>query len=116
MTGFKFMKHIVDVAKAQTLQMLDAPMSDKQKCPLCGQPNRCAMAGRHPVGACWCVSIRLTADMLEAVPTEDRGVRCICDTCARGLASGVGPNRAMQPTPKAIASRLAGRRNKSVDG
>jgi len=78
------MKHIVDVAKAQTLQML----SDKQKCPLCGQPNRCAMAEEHPVGACWCVSIRLTADMLEAVPTEDRGVRCICETCAHALASG----------------------------
>ena len=89
MTRFKFMKHIVDVAKAQTLQMLDAPMSDKQKCPLCGQPNRCAMAEGHAVGACWCVSIKLTADMLEAVPTEDRGVRCICDTCARALASGV---------------------------
>jgi hypothetical protein len=35
------------------------------------------------------VSIRLTADMLEAVPTEDRGVRCICATCVRALASGV---------------------------
>ena len=81
------MKHIVDVAKVQTLQMLDAPMSDKQKCPLCGQPNRCAMAEEHPVDTCWCVSIRLPADMLEAVPTEDRGVRCICETCARALAS-----------------------------
>jgi hypothetical protein len=84
----EFMKHIVDVAKAQILQMLDASMSDRQKCPLCGRPNRCAMAEGHPVGACWCVSMRLTADMLEAVPTEDRGVRCICDTCARALASG----------------------------
>jgi hypothetical protein len=85
----EFMKQIVDVANARTLQMPDAPMSDKQKCPLCGQPNRCAMAEGHSVGACWCVSIRLTADMLEAVPTEDRGVRCICATCARALASGV---------------------------
>jgi hypothetical protein len=68
---------------------VNAPMSDKQKCPLCGQPNRCAMAEGQLVGACWCVSIRLTADMLEAVPTEDRGVRCICVTCARALASSV---------------------------
>ena len=75
-----------------------SPTSAKQKCPLCGQPNRCAMAGRHPVGPCWCVSIRLTADMLEAVPTEDRGVRCICAICARALASGVAPKHAMQPT------------------
>jgi len=56
------------------------------------------MAEGYPVGACWCVSIRLTVDMLEAVPSEDRGVRCICETCARGLASGVAPNQAMQRT------------------
>jgi hypothetical protein len=44
------------------------------------------------------VSIRLTVDMLEAVPSEDRGVRCICETCARALASGVAPNQAMPRT------------------
>jgi len=51
----EFMEHIVDVEKAQTLQMLDASMSYKQRCPLCGQPNRCAMAEGQSVGACWCV-------------------------------------------------------------
>src|ERR1700687_2619822 len=76
--------------------MLDAPMSNKQKCPLCGQPNRCAMAEGHSVGACWCVSITLTADMLEAVPPEDRGVRSICATCARALANDVANQTSSQ--------------------
>ena len=62
-------------------------MSGKQKCPLCDKSNRCAMAEGQSVSACWCTSIRLTVDMLEAVPTEDRGVRCICATCARALGS-----------------------------
>ena len=48
--------------------------------------------------------------MLEEVPTEDRGVRCICDTCARGLASGVAPNQAMQRTSvKQDMEQAAGR-------
>jgi len=71
--------------------MLDALMSDEQKCPLCDQPNRCAMAEGESVSACWCTNIRLTVDMLEAVPTKDRGVRCICATCAHALATA-SPN------------------------
>ena len=63
-------------------------MSDEQTCPLCRQPNRCAMAEGQPVTACWCVSAKLTRDLLEAVPVEDRGLRCICAACARMLASG----------------------------
>jgi hypothetical protein len=77
--------------------MLDALMSDEQKCPLCDQPNGCAMAEDESVSACWCTSIRLTEDMLEAVPAKDRGVRCVCATCARALATA-SPNQALQPT------------------
>jgi hypothetical protein len=82
-------------------------MSDKQKCPLCDQPNRCAMAEGESVSVCWCASIRLTVDMLEAVPSEHRGVRCICATCARALASGVAPNQSLQLT--------AGRRDDELE-
>jgi hypothetical protein len=67
-------------------------MSDKQKCPLCDQPNHCEMAEGQSVSVCWCTSIRLTVDMLEAVPTKDRSVRCICATCARALATA-SPNQ-----------------------
>jgi hypothetical protein len=77
--------------------MLDAAMSDEQKCPLCDQSNRCAMAEDESISACWCTSIRLTEDMLGAVPAKDRGVRCVCATCARALATA-SPNQALQPT------------------
>jgi len=72
-------------------------MSDEQKCPLCDQANRCAMAENESVSACWCTSIRLTEDMLEEVPAKDRGVRCVCATCARALATA-SLNQALQPT------------------
>ena len=77
--------------------MLDAAMSDEQKCPLCDQPNRCAMAEDESISACWCTSIRLTEDMLGAVLAKDRGVRCVCATCARALATA-SPNQALHPT------------------
>ena len=32
------------------------------------------MAEGESVSPCWCTNIRLTVDMLEAVPTKDRGV------------------------------------------
>ena len=86
--------------------MLDAAMSDEQKCPLCDQPNRCAMAEDESVSACWCTSIRLTEDMLEAVPAKDRGVRCVCATCARALATA-SPNQALQPTAPLIMRRMS---------
>jgi hypothetical protein len=77
--------------------MIDALMSDEQKCPLCDQPIRCAMDEDESISTCWCTSIRLTEDMLEAVPAKDRGVRCVCATCARALATA-SPNQALQPT------------------
>jgi Cysteine-rich CWC len=83
----------------------ESSMSDNQKCSLCGQPNRCAMTEGQSVSACWCASIRLTEDMLEAVPTEDRGVRCICARCARELS---------QLTPPAPQSRTPARRPKET--
>ena len=80
-------------------------MSDKQKCPLCDQPNRCVMAEGESVSACWCTNIRLTVDMLEAVPAKDRGVRCICATCARALATA-SPNQSLEPTAGRCTERL----------
>ncbi len=63
-------------------------MSDDTTCPLCGKPNRCAMAEDQPVTQCWCASAIFTPEVLEAIPVEDRGVRCICPACAQSLAQG----------------------------
>ena len=60
---------------------------DKSKCPLCGKSNRCAMeieksTGVNP-GACWCVNLDFSADLLAQLPIEAQGQSCICEACAR---------------------------------
>ena len=55
-------------------------------CPLCGQPNRCAMERERETGvrqpACWCTQGRFDADLLARVPPEARRLACICPDCA----------------------------------
>ncbi len=66
-------------------------MTDQHTCPLCGQPNDCAMAAGESVSACWCTGVTLTRAMLERLPPEHQGVTCICGACARMLATGQPP-------------------------
>ncbi|HNN34263.1 MAG TPA: cysteine-rich CWC family protein, partial [Ottowia sp.] len=53
---------------------LSAPPIDPTRCPLCGQPNRCAQQAR-PAGApaaphCWCMERRVAPDALARVPAQ----------------------------------------------
>lgn len=56
-------------------------------CPLCGQPNQCAMeaqrASGEPQPPCWCTQVDFGADLLARVPAEARRLSCICQNCAR---------------------------------
>jgi len=69
-------------------------------CPLCGQPNRCAMEVEKETGRrqppCWCTQVDFTADLLAGLPKEAQGVACICAACAARVPS--------QPSPEAGAS------------
>jgi hypothetical protein len=60
-------------------------MSDEHSCPLCGQPNSCALAAGQSTSACWCAGVKLTRELLERLPVEHRGATCICAACARAL-------------------------------
>ncbi|HNE59838.1 MAG: cysteine-rich CWC family protein [Rubrivivax sp.] len=65
---------------------LSAPPIDPTRCPLCGQPNRCAQQAR-PAGApaaphCWCMERRVAPDALARVPAQARGRACLCPACA----------------------------------
>ena len=54
-------------------------------CPLCGQPNRCAMEQRQGDAApvpCWCTTAVFTPDLLQRIPEAARNVACVCRTCA----------------------------------
>jgi hypothetical protein len=61
---------------------------DAMLCPLCGQPNRCAMEVERETGTrqppCWCTQVDFSADLLAAVPDDARRRACICEACARG--------------------------------
>jgi hypothetical protein len=54
-------------------------------CPLCGQPNQCAMAQREGDSApvpCWCTNVVFTAELLQRIPEAARNKACVCQACA----------------------------------
>ena len=56
-------------------------------CPLCGQPNRCAMEVERETGVvqgpCWCTRVDFSAELLARVPPQAQRLACICSACAR---------------------------------
>jgi hypothetical protein len=55
---------------------------DASRCPLCGEPNRCAIAAGVVDEPCWCTQIELAPGALEALAPDERGKRCLCPRCA----------------------------------
>jgi hypothetical protein len=59
---------------------------DPSRCPLCGQPNRCAMEVQRATGVpqppCWCTEVSFDAALLARVPAEAQRRACICAACA----------------------------------
>ena len=62
------------------------PQVDPNRCPLCGQPNQCAMEVERATGVkqppCWCTGLDFSRELLEKLPVESRGKACICNACA----------------------------------
>ena len=59
-------------------------------CPLCRQPNQCAVAAGHPAHSCWCMTAAIAPEALAAIPDSERGKACICPTCGKTVP-GVQP-------------------------
>jgi hypothetical protein len=59
---------------------------DPACCPLCGQPNRCAMEVARETGVaqppCWCASVQFEPALLAQIPAEARDRACVCHACA----------------------------------
>ncbi|MEO7115479.1 MAG: cysteine-rich CWC family protein [Caldimonas sp.] len=65
----------------------------RSSCPLCGGPNRCAMASAGvDASRCWCEAASFGAELLASVPLAARDRVCICAHCA-----GTSPDRAVTP-------------------
>ncbi|HTH77982.1 MAG TPA: cysteine-rich CWC family protein [Ramlibacter sp.] len=60
---------------------------DPSGCPLCGQPNQCAMELERRTGEkqppCWCTQVDFSAGLLARVPASHRHTACICPACSR---------------------------------
>jgi hypothetical protein len=72
---------------------MTAPASfDPSHCPLCGQPNRCAMEAERATGQqqppCWCTQLTFEPALLDRIAPQARGLACICQACA---AKGATP-------------------------
>lgn len=65
---------------------------DARLCPLCGEPNRCAMEVARETGAeqapCWCTQVDFRAELLADVPPEAQSLACIRAACAARAACG----------------------------
>jgi hypothetical protein len=59
---------------------------DPTRCPICGQPNRCANEVERETGLaqppCWCTTVDFNGELLARVPAEAVRLACICRACA----------------------------------
>ncbi len=55
-------------------------MTPPQRCPLCGETNRCDPALRDR--PCWCFTAAIDPAALERLPHEQRNRACLCPACA----------------------------------
>lgn len=66
--------------------MSTVPANTPTRCPLCGQPNACAMEVERTTGIkqapCWCTHITFSETLLARIPEAQRGQACICAACA----------------------------------
>lgn len=67
--------------------MTPTPAIHPNICPLCGQPNQCAMEVERATGVtqgpCWCTQTQFSAELLNKIPDEARGIACLCQACVK---------------------------------
>ena len=66
-------------------------------CPLCGQPNQCAIAAGRPAESCWCMTQAIDPAALAALPQEAPGKVCICAACGSPTPDAQQPSAAGNP-------------------
>jgi hypothetical protein len=54
---------------------------DTSTCPLCGEPNQCALAADHNATECWCESVDFPDGLLAQIPDEAVRKTCVCQKC-----------------------------------
>ncbi len=61
-------------------------LADPARCPMCRQPNRCAMDVEKATGQkqppCWCTGVTVGPAVLAQIPPASWALACVCITCA----------------------------------
>lgn len=61
--------------------------TEPHRCPLCGQPNQCAMEIERQSGIkqepCWCSTEKISQAVLDQIPATDLGRACVCAACVK---------------------------------
>jgi hypothetical protein len=50
-------------------------------CPLCGEPNQCAVAADPDATECWCESVVFPEELLAQIPDYAVRKTCVCQKC-----------------------------------
>ena len=51
-------------------------------CPLCAQPNHCALVDGGK--SCWCFQAKILEEARDSIPIEADGLACVCFRCGTG--------------------------------
>jgi hypothetical protein len=62
-------------------QFSDRKETNTAKCPLCGEPNQCALAADHNATECWCESADFQEELVAQIPDEAVRKTCVCQKC-----------------------------------
>ena len=54
---------------------------DTAICPLCGEPNHCAMAANPEAEKCWCEGVEFPPELLAQIPENAVRKTCVCKKC-----------------------------------
>ena len=54
---------------------------DPAVCPLCGNPNTCALAADPDANECWCDSVEFPEELLAQIPNNAVRKSCVCQEC-----------------------------------
>ncbi|MBL7161693.1 MAG: cysteine-rich CWC family protein [Anaerolineales bacterium] len=50
-------------------------------CPLCGEPNQCAVAADPAATECWCELVDFPPELLAQIPDDAVRKTCVCQKC-----------------------------------
>jgi hypothetical protein len=67
---------------------------DRSKCPLCGEPNQCALAADPAATQCWCDTVVFPAELLAKIPPEAVRKTCVCQKCLEEYLESNSPSQA----------------------